>query len=504
MNKDNLTCEEGQSKTANKIVVSRLQSNFSNKLLEFMEILKNKPVILLACSSVVMILIFYYFSEPAIVQSTNSQEERTSRVGISGVAKAVDPRAKWTAELLSEVKNMKNQLESLIESKAVETKTQLDDFNQKLELLENQSQSNFSASAENTNTSSQIRLQDLADDTQELESRASALAAKRRLGYVKRAGSHIKKDVKDYITTGSFARAVLLTGTVVGTGTNNAAEHEPIMLRLVDTAIFSKGNKTEQIKEAILTGSCKGDISSERAKCHINTISLLNRNGDIVEKEVQGWLIGEDGRPGIKGMVVDRSSDVARMAVLNGVLSGIAQFFQNQATSGIFPISPITGQQRALKSKDSLKGGIYAGTGNALDRLADFAIKRVESMSPVIVVASGRVVDVVFIKGFYLKQDEAEDTIRLLPPTTTDYAQSRTNNYDYHHYNSNEDSQHVSSFSNIRQTAVQSTVSKGNAKLKEHFIKESEEEEYENNTQDNLNNVDWHDQLEQPKQQGNF
>ncbi len=63
-------------------------------------------------------------------------------------------------------------------------------------------------------------------------------------------------------------------------------------------------------------------ISSEWAKCRLETVSLLNRNGKIIEKSVEGWLIGEDGRPGIKGIVVDRSSDVARMAVLNCVLAG--------------------------------------------------------------------------------------------------------------------------------------------------------------------------------------
>lgn len=488
MNKDVPVCEEGQSKTVNKIVVSQLQSDFSNKLSELIAILKNKPVILVAGISIVMILIFYYFSEPAIVKSANSQEERTSRMEISGVAKAVDPRARWTEEVLNEVKDMKNRLESLIESKAVETKAQIDNFNQKLELLENQSQSNFSTGAENTNTSSQIRLQDLADDTQELESRTASLVEKRRLGYVKRVGSNIKKDIKDYITTGSFARGVLLTGAVVGTGTNNAVAPEPIMLRLVDTAIFSKGNKTEQIKEAILIGSCSGDISSERAKCRLETVSLLNRNGDIIEKSVEGWIIGEDGRPGIKGVVVDRSSDVARMAVLNGVLGGIAQFFQNQATNGVFPISPITGQQHAMKAKDSLKGGIYAGAGNALEKLADFAIKRAESMSPVIVVASGRVVDVVFRKGFDLKQDETEENIRLLPPTTTDYSQNTANN------------QHYNNSNKIK------TFSKVNSKLQERFIKENEQEEYENNIPpNNLHNVNWQEQSEQSsQQQGNF
>ncbi len=234
------------------------------------------------------------------------------------------------------------------------------------------------------------------------------------------------------------------------------------MIRLVDTAIFSKGYKTEQIKEAILIGSCTGDISSERAKCRLETVSLLNSNGEIIEKPVEGWLIGEDGRPGIKGIVVDRSSDVARMAVLNGVLGGIAQFFQNQATNSIFPVSPITGQQNALKAQDSLKAGVYAGTGNALEKLADFAIKRAESMSPVIVVASGRVIDVVFRKGFNLRENKEADKVdRLLPPTTTDYSQKAANYSNYQNYAGNK----VTSFS------------KAKTKLQERFIKNNDDYE---------------------------
>lgn len=255
---------------------------------------------------------------------------------------------------------------------------------------------------------------------------------------------------------------MLLTGVVVGTGTNNAASPEPIMIRLVDTAIFSKGYKTEQIKEAILIGSCSGDISSERAKCRLETVSLLNSHGEIIEKPVEGWLIGEDGRPGIKGIVVDRSSDVARMAVLNGVLGGIAQFFQNQATNSIFPVSPITGQQNALKAADSLKAGVYSGTGNALEKLADFAIKRAESMSPVIVVASGRVIDVVFRKGFDLRDNkESAKVDRLLPPTTTDYSQKEANYSNYQNYSGNK----VTSFT------------KAKTKLQERFIKNNDDYE---------------------------
>ena len=136
----------------------------------------------------------------------------------------------------------------------------------------------------------------------------------------------------------------------------------------------------------------------------------MNNSGDIVEKPVEGWLIGEDGRPGIKGDVIDKASDVTRMAVLNGILGGMANFFQSQATSSIYPVSPISGQANALAGKDALKAGAASGVGNALNKLADYAIKRAESMSPVIVVGSGRIIDVVFRKGFDLKLEQTSSS----------------------------------------------------------------------------------------------
>lgn len=123
-------------------------------------------------------------------------------------------------------------------------------------------------------------------------------------------------------------------------------------------------------------------------------------------------------------------------------------------------MSPITGQQNALKAQDFLKAGVYAGTGNALEKLADFAIKRAESMSPVIVVASGRVIDVVFRKGFDLRENkEASKVDRLLPPTITDYLQNSTNYSNYQNYAGNK----VTSFT------------KAKTKLQERFIKNDNE-----------------------------
>lgn len=388
-----------------------------------LDIIKERPIIYCGIGALPIICLLCYscglWAKGQISAQTDEYQPRESRQEFVGVKQAVDPRAKWTEEVVREVKNMQNQLEELINSKysALEqkyhaTENHINEVKQKLQALEKHNEHKFNdINGRISPTSNQPSLSVTQTKSTQLLGKevANVVPQQAKLLHITRVSKGEKKNTKDYITTGSFARAVLLTGTVVGTGTNSASTPEPIILRLVDTAIFSKGYKTPQIKEAILIGSCTGDISSERAKCRIETISLVNSDGDIIEKQVEGWLIGEDGRPGIKGVVVDKSSDVARMAILNGVLGSIAKFFQSQASRNMGQLAFIPGvgqlvsQQQNFNVEDQLKAGVYTGAGNAFDKLADFAIKRADSMNPVIVVNSGRVIDVVFKKGFALK-----------------------------------------------------------------------------------------------------
>ncbi|WP_052694660.1 hypothetical protein [Candidatus Orientia mediorientalis] len=58
---------------------------------------------------------------------------------------------------------------------------------------------------------------------------------------------------------------------------------------------------------------------------------------------------------------------------------------------------------------------------NAFDKLADFAIKRADSMSPVIVVVSGKVVDVK--KGFdLLKHKKTQNLTYTMPDLNVNQA----------------------------------------------------------------------------------
>ncbi|NRA89965.1 MAG: conjugal transfer protein TraB, partial [Simkaniaceae bacterium] len=169
-----------------------------------------------------------------------------------------------------------------------------------------------------------------------------------------------------------------------------------------------------RLKDAVMIGSCYGDLSSERAMCRIHSLSFVEANGRTVEKQVEGWIIGEDGSPGLRGIVVDRAGKVVREAFVAGMLSGMSNFFKSSAQSSVFPVSPF-GQTDALKTDDVLKSGAAQGASNALEKLADFSIKRAEAMSPVLIVHPGRVVDVVFKKGFDLNPI----TSKILRPVST-------------------------------------------------------------------------------------
>ncbi|WP_010303289.1 TrbI/VirB10 family protein [Candidatus Odyssella thessalonicensis] len=220
-----------------------------------------------------------------------------------------------------------------------------------------------------------------------------------KIGYI--GSNHLSgvsfKTTDMYFPAGTYSKAVITSGVAASTATNAQGNPQPMMLRLVDDGNLPRGFKS-RVKDAVILGACYGDISSERVMCRLETMSWVEPNGTTVEKKVEGWVIGEDGRAGLRGQVVDRSGEVAREAFGAGILSGISNFFKMQAQNGVYPLSAF-GATNALSNKEALEGAAASGASSALDKLADFSIKRAEQMQPVILVASGRVVDIVFKSG---------------------------------------------------------------------------------------------------------
>lgn len=203
---------------------------------------------------------------------------------------------------------------------------------------------------------------------------------------------------KTYIPSGSFMRAVLLGGLDAPTGGQAQNNPWPVLLRVQDNA-FLPNRYRAKVKECFLLGSGFGDISSERAYLRLESLSCVLNNGEVVDTPAKGYIVGEDGKAGMRGRLVSKQGQVLANALLAGIASGIGQAFQQSAMT--YSTSPL-GTIGTVDNGKQFQAGLGAGFGKALDRLSQYYISLAEKMFPVIEVDAGRVVDVVLTKGVML------------------------------------------------------------------------------------------------------
>ena len=161
-----------------------------------------------------------------------------------------------------------------------------------------------------------------------------------------------------------------------------------------------------KVKECFLLGSGYGDISSERAYLRLESLSCVLNNGEVIDTPAKGYVVGEDGKAGMRGRLISKQGQVLANALMTGIISGIGQGMQQSAMS--YSTSAL-GTVGTVDAGKEFQAGIGAGVGRALDRLSQYYIDLAEKMFPVIEVDAGRVVDVVLTKGVTLGLGPALD-----------------------------------------------------------------------------------------------
>ena len=207
------------------------------------------------------------------------------------------------------------------------------------------------------------------------------------------------KTVDNTIPAGAFAQGILLGGVDASTSIQAPSDPRPILLRLTNAGTLPRRFRSD-LKGCHVLAASYGDLSSERVFIRLEKLTCVERKtGEIVEMNVQGYIAGEDGRAGLRGRLVDRSTESMRNAMVGGFFSSVGKFLGQPKTPLLF--APATGlsQTNPLTTSDILKQSAGNGMGGALDKYAEFYIKRAEQMQPVIQVAAGRKADIVFTQG---------------------------------------------------------------------------------------------------------
>lgn len=199
------------------------------------------------------------------------------------------------------------------------------------------------------------------------------------------------------IPAGTVLKAVLVSGADCSVAVQKPTGPNMVLLRPLDNGKLPRNVKVP-LKGSIIIGNAIGDISSERVYVRAERLTLVERNGSFVETEVSAYVSGEDGREGLRGIVVDRSGQIITRAAFASFLQGIGQtveaILNNQTIEKLSEVTP----NKTILNLDMFRTSAIQGGATALGKMADYYIKRAEQLQPAIQIAAGRVVDVIFTK----------------------------------------------------------------------------------------------------------
>ncbi|MBA3814817.1 MAG: hypothetical protein H0X26_10135 [Alphaproteobacteria bacterium] len=242
------------------------------------------------------------------------------------------------------------------------------------------------------------------------------------------------KTVETTIPAGAFAKTVLLSGLDASSSMSASSDPRPMLLRIVDHGTLPRRFQSD-LKDCHCTAGAYGDLSSERVYARLEKLTCVERaTGEIIETQVAGYVAGSDGKAGIRGVVASRDGQFLARSLMGGIFSGLSNIANPQnrraQVNPFFgawgPGSQIAGPTMA----ENFTAGMAGGATSALDRLSQYYIDRAEQLQPVIQIAAGQVVDIVFTEGTFI----GSQTIRSETGKTRDDVQhasdqTHQNNY---------------------------------------------------------------------------
>ena len=200
------------------------------------------------------------------------------------------------------------------------------------------------------------------------------------------------------IPAGTVVKAILVSGADCSVAVQKPTGPNMVLLRPLDNGKLPKRVKVP-LKGSVIIGNAIGDLSSERVYIRAERMTLVQKSGDFIETEVTAYISGEDGREGMRGVVVDRSGQMIARAAFAAFLQGVGQTVQATLNNQVIEKLARVSADKSILNLDMLRNGAFQGGSTALTKISDYMIKRAEQLQPAIQIAAGRVVDIVFTKS---------------------------------------------------------------------------------------------------------
>lgn len=200
--------------------------------------------------------------------------------------------------------------------------------------------------------------------------------------------------LKKGLPTGSMLSGVLLNGMDAPTGGKGTTSAVPALIRIKANAVLPN-RYTQAVKECFVLVSGVGNLATERADMRGEKISCIFKDGTSIDAPIAAYVVGEDGKGGMRGRVVTKQGAVIARSIFAGTIAGLGK----QLTPSNVPALDISGGANTqYQTPDFGKASQIAaasGVGSALERVANFYMDMAEQMVSVIEVDAGRNVTII-------------------------------------------------------------------------------------------------------------
>lgn len=204
-----------------------------------------------------------------------------------------------------------------------------------------------------------------------------------------------------YMPAGSMFEGRLLNGMDAPTSQVTIKNPVPAVIRVKTEAVLPNAYKYN-VKECFLVVGGHGVLATERAQLRLETLSCVKDNGEVIEQKAEGYVVGEDGKVGLRGRLVSKQGAMLAKAMMGGFLAGLGDALKPNES----PTLNLNADQTDYISPSMSgvgKSAAFGGLSNAANMIAQFYLDMASQMFPVVEIDATRKATVVLVKGLELR-----------------------------------------------------------------------------------------------------
>lgn len=204
-----------------------------------------------------------------------------------------------------------------------------------------------------------------------------------------------------FLPAGSNFEGILLNGMDAPT-TAIAKQHPvPTAMRIKTDAIMPNRYRYD-VRECFVMLSGFGELSTERVQLRTVVLSCIKTDGAVIEAKIEGYVVGEDGRLGMRGRLISKQGQLIAKSFVSGFFSGIAGGMAPLSVPQLNTTPGNTQQIQGPNINGMLTAGTAKGVADSGRMLSAFYLDMAKEMFPVVEIDANRRATIIIEKGVEL------------------------------------------------------------------------------------------------------